>query len=277
MCEFCTSHGEGEKWYLNVKNYSTELLNDPKRRSMIKNFYKETVEGGNNKIGRMERLYRRDPKLLRRIRAPYIREMKSMHFGQVLPLEEIAKILAVTNTAVRLPCGCRWAMSKQETRVCFGISFGDSEWFNDLDTDYFGSPDVSQFDHLNNEQVLDQIKKLDSRGMVHSVWTFQTPFIGALCNCELRSCLAMRSTVGLQLPLMFKAEMLAEVDAEKCTGCRECGSVCQFEAVTYSETDHRAQVNWERCFGCGVCRAVCPEEAIALVDRKTHPLASSLW
>jgi hypothetical protein len=39
MCEFCTSHGEGKEWYLNVSNYSSELLNDPGRRSMIRNFF----------------------------------------------------------------------------------------------------------------------------------------------------------------------------------------------------------------------------------------------
>jgi len=277
MCEFCTSHGEGKKWYLNVKNYSTELLNDPLRKSMIRNFYREMVEEGNIKITRMERMFQRDPKILERIRSAYIREMKSTHFGQVLPLEDVGKILAICNTAVRLPCGCRWAVSRQETRVCFGISFGASEWFTDLDTDYFGSPDISQFDHLHKEQVLDQIKQLDSRGLVHSVWTFQTPFIGAICNCELKSCLAMRSTVGLQMPLMFRSEKLAEVDAAKCTGCRECGRLCQFGAVEYSEADNISHINWRRCFGCGVCRTACSEDAITLVERKTHPFASSLW
>jgi len=27
MCEFCTKHGEGKKWYLQMKNYSLELVN----------------------------------------------------------------------------------------------------------------------------------------------------------------------------------------------------------------------------------------------------------
>jgi hypothetical protein len=25
MCEFCTQHGEGQKWYRNMANYSREL------------------------------------------------------------------------------------------------------------------------------------------------------------------------------------------------------------------------------------------------------------
>lgn len=28
MCEFCTKHGEGKKWYLEMKNYAGELLHE---------------------------------------------------------------------------------------------------------------------------------------------------------------------------------------------------------------------------------------------------------
>ena len=31
MCEFCTKHGEGKKWYLQMRNYAVELLHE--RRS----------------------------------------------------------------------------------------------------------------------------------------------------------------------------------------------------------------------------------------------------
>ena len=29
MCEFCTKHGEGKKWYLQMRNYSREWLKAP--------------------------------------------------------------------------------------------------------------------------------------------------------------------------------------------------------------------------------------------------------
>jgi len=28
MCEFCTKHGEGKKWYLQMRNYASELLHE---------------------------------------------------------------------------------------------------------------------------------------------------------------------------------------------------------------------------------------------------------
>ncbi len=28
MCQFCTAHGEGQKWYLQMKNYAEILLHE---------------------------------------------------------------------------------------------------------------------------------------------------------------------------------------------------------------------------------------------------------
>ena len=33
MCEFCLKHGEGEKWYLQAKNYSEDLMSDLRPRT----------------------------------------------------------------------------------------------------------------------------------------------------------------------------------------------------------------------------------------------------
>ena len=31
MCDWCITHGAGEKWYLQAKNYSVTMLEDPDR------------------------------------------------------------------------------------------------------------------------------------------------------------------------------------------------------------------------------------------------------
>jgi hypothetical protein len=38
VCEFCTKHGEGQKWYLQAQNYSEDLLSDLRRRDFIQGF-----------------------------------------------------------------------------------------------------------------------------------------------------------------------------------------------------------------------------------------------
>jgi len=116
------------------------------------------------------------------------------------------------------------------------------------------------------------IKELDKLGMVHSIWTFRTPFIGSVCNCDITYCLGMRMTQGLKIPLMFKAEKEAFIDTEKCFGCRACEDSCQFNAIEYHENDKKCNVNYDNCYGCGICRSKCENQAITLLDRTSHPV-----
>lgn len=58
----------------------------------------------------------------------------------------------------------------------------------------------------------------------------------------------------------FRSGVKARVIEEQCTGCGTC-DLCQFEAVTLSET---AAIDPLACEGCGVCAHFCPEDAIAL-------------
>ncbi len=38
MCEFCSQHGEGKKWYLTMRNYSRELWEQNKRKEFFEHF-----------------------------------------------------------------------------------------------------------------------------------------------------------------------------------------------------------------------------------------------
>jgi MinD superfamily P-loop ATPase len=105
-------------------------------------------------------------------------------------------------------------------------------------------------------------------GLVHSIWTFKTPFIGAICNCD-HDCLAYKIQISSDLMnIMFKAEYIADIDPIKCVGCRNCQKLCQFGAVEYSAVNERCYINSTKCYGCGVCRSVCKKEAICLLDKE---------
>ncbi|MGA2151707.1 MAG: 4Fe-4S ferredoxin, partial [Geobacteraceae bacterium] len=61
MCEFCLKHGEGEKWYLQAKNYSEDMLSDLRRRRFIAQFadrqlFNREVAKGFRSINRLEKL-----------------------------------------------------------------------------------------------------------------------------------------------------------------------------------------------------------------------------
>ncbi len=59
--------------------------------------------------------------------------------------------------------------------------------------------------------------------------------------------------------------LLPEFDSEKCTGCRECVSHCQFHALIYIR--EKPQVFPEVCHSCGLCSMVCPEGAVREVPK----------
>lgn len=54
----------------------------------------------------------------------------------------------------------------------------------------------------------------------------------------------------------------AEVDKERCSGCRVCVSVCPYKAIAFSAGKEAAEVNPVLCQGCGTCVAACPVGAI---------------
>ncbi|MDF7822909.1 ATP-binding protein [Pontiellaceae bacterium B12227] len=61
--------------------------------------------------------------------------------------------------------------------------------------------------------------------------------------------------------------LVPEVDAEKCSGCGECGRVCQFSAII--SMGKKTMVFNELCHSCGACVRICPEGAIKEVQKKT--------
>lgn len=274
MCEFCTKHGEGKKWYLNARNYSQDLLSDLKRRKFIRQFMSGTIEGGQKRISQLEAgaaQGRKVPGLVKRL---LVWRMKPVHYGQVIPMEDVERIFEMTNAIVRVPCGCRWAATHKEGRYCFGVSIGPPHWFDDIDMDYFGSPDVSRLESLSSVEAMGHIETFDRKGLVHSVWTFRTPFIGGVCNCDRAECLAMRSTIGLDVPVMFRAEYIGEIDPELCVGCRECVRLCQFGAIGFSLLEQKCFIDQSKCWGCGVCRSACKKDAIRLVARAVRQKAA---
>jgi ferredoxin len=273
MCEFCTRHGEGKTWYLNAKNYSSDLLSDLKRRQFIGRFLDHTVRKGNQQITLLEKTILRGMDLPAFVRAKLSNDMKPVHFGQVVPIEDVEKILAMTRTVTRVACGCKWAKQKKEGRFCFALTMGPPAWTDLVDMDFFGSGELARMENLTREEAAEAIRETDRMGFVHSI----TPFIGAICNCEKSYCLALRSTLNLKAPSMFRAEYVAAVDPAACSGCRACIERCPFAAIGFDVAASTCVVDKARCYGCGVCRAGCPSDALALSERKLDAAAASLW
>ena len=68
----------------------------------------------------------------------------------------------------------------------------------------------------------------------------------------------------------YASNYYALVDSDKCTGCGECMTRCQMEAISIN--DNLAFVDIARCIGCGLC-TTCTNEAVTLQakDEKRIP------
>ncbi|MHC4431121.1 MAG: 4Fe-4S binding protein [Planctomycetota bacterium] len=281
MCEFCLKHGEGKKWYLEASNYSDDLLSDIRRRGFIEAFLTDTETLARN-FQRVERL-ERTPQFIRGIIKRIITgRMKRVHYGQVVPIEDVERIFGFVNSIVRVSCVCRHIGLGIEKRYCYAVSLASDggrldEIMRSLDKSFIHGPDTAGMERLSKDQAIAALRSHEEEGLCHSVWTFHTPFIAGICNCDRSYCLAMRCTVTHGVPVMFRAEYVAEVDPDLCNGCRQCARLCQFGAISYSASNKKTTTNQRKCYGCGICRSVCQNGAISLTERSKVPQAASLW
>ena len=281
MCEFCTEHSEGKKWYLEMKNYSAELLNakltgrelalagTETRLEWVKRFWRGFVLPATGLKVEPEEW---ESQVAATSPDEALANLKQVHFGQVIPMKDVEAVLDLGTSITRIPCGCRYLLTGQtNARYCFGL--GMDQW--NVMGEY---PEArASLEILDREEAKRIIRKYDEDGLVHSVWTGMTPFVVGLCNCD-RDCGAYRFYIERSgRPSFFRAEYICQVDKDLCTGCKSCMKQCQFGAQFYSHTLAKVYIDPRRCFGCGVCMAACPVDAVKLVPREQHAKAKDIW
>lgn len=273
MCQFCVQHGDGKAWYLQASTYAYDLDSDLKRRQYLKDFVQDFGKNRTFALTNLERLNRLPAPIRDLGRSVASSRMKVSHFGQPVPIEECEAIFDIATSVVRVPCPCRYQSGSKDEGYCLAITTKPIDrYLDEAFADYEVGPDTSKFERLTKQQALDVLRRSEEEGCMHSVWTFVTPFIGAICNCKLESgCMAMRITVEHGTPIMFKGHYRAHADLDACVGCAECVERCPFEAITIGPGHKRAEVDPEKCYGCGVCRSACEYRALHLHEREGAP------
>ena len=96
-------------------------------------------------------------------------------------------------------------------------------------------------------------------------------YLAGTCQAPMELGRAMTqgsSAAGVMLAALVPGRKLqleaihAEVDAERCSGCRTCLAVCPYKAVSFDAERESAEINAIRCVGCGTCVAACPAGVI---------------
>ncbi len=282
MCEFCHKHGEGKTWYLKAENYSDDLMSDLGRRGFIRDFFENLPARYPGQLRQVEKLDKLPAFVQRAVRRQILRKQKVDHFGQVVPIEEIEKIFGFVTSIVRLACICRHLTVGHEHRFCYGVSLAPNggEWtrfLREIDAGYLIGPETKGLEVLSARDTLAAFREHEKEGCCHTVWTFKAPFIGGICNCDSADCLALKFQLKSGIATLFRAEYVAGIAADLCSGCRECLRLCSFGALNYGPAKKKVSVDAGRCFGCGICRSVCSKKAITLSARASVPAARELW
>lgn len=280
MCEWCTRHGAGGKWYLNARNYTDELAREIGAEEYLtvlwRNFERIYIQ---NHFGFSSKglTYKLKLPLFGRFLRWYIESKihkeKNLnprhgdgHFGQVIPLEEAQMIAELAGNQeggiARVKCVCRKMNRNIDDFSClvFGV-------LGEVATKIPRFIPETGAERLDVEQAHSFIQEMNHRGRVHTVWFEPIPFIGSLCCCDYPSCTGLKMRRDFGLHAVHKAEYVALIDYDRCVGCKTCITRCQFGALNFSDSIGKAYINQSRCFGCGLCKDICPEEAITLYPR----------
>lgn len=277
MCQWCLQHSEeGKKWFHTASNYARRLYKI--RKEKVEQLGAEASPQSVVGMGGMSRevieLSERDPEKFNKAKEQIEQTLQAIHFGQVVTLEEVLGALEVSYPIARMSCACRRAsrgLSDKENMFCVGLGIGMYKWERWPET-YRGGVHF-----MTPTEAKEWVTDIDKKGMVHTFFTFGTPYIGGLCNCEYPVCGAIKARRDYGLKVLIKGHSVAIVDNSLCTGCGKCVERCQFGAINIGPSLDRAQVDPFKCFGCALCATGCPNGAITMVPRDSLPALRNEW
>ena len=204
MCQFCIQHGDGKRWYANAANYAQDLQSDLRRRGYMVGFVRDFERTRRTVLAGLSAL-RYVPRPLREPIAERVsRSQREQHFGQPVPLEQCDRILRLATHITRLPCVCRGAMrpgSDAESCCIVATVHPHDGVLAECFSGYRGGPAAEGFQKLTHPEAMAYLRLAEERGLAHTAWTFGTPFIAAIRNCDLPSgCLAMKTQLEGGIP-----------------------------------------------------------------------------
>lgn len=277
MCVWCEKYAQGyERWYFNPANYARKLYKIRKEEAETSLEAVPQAAGGMSLLRQefLEAWDKNDYAAMEKMKQEAEQLSWATHFGQVVTLEDTLKVIDMIYPIAIMTCLCRRSMlglPDEENFTCIGMGAGMYKWERWPNT-YRGG-----VQYLTPEEAKDIVTRLNKRGLVQTLFTFGTPYIGGICNCDYPDCSAIRTTLDYGIRTLWKGHQVARIDRDLCNGCASCIHRCQFKALSFSASQQKAYVDQFQCFGCGLCATECPQDAITLVERASLPALANAW
>jgi len=172
---------------------------------------------------------------------------------QVLPFENVRKIVENARTIAVVKCPCRLSAQKcdKPLEVCMQLNRA---------ADYALERGTGR--EITKEEAIKVLHECKEAGLVHMTGNSKS-VEHVICNCCACCCIMIPVLLQRGTGSLGPSRYLAGVDIDACTACGTCEEMCPFEAITVEET---AMINEEKCLGCGVCAVACLVEAITLTS-----------
>jgi ferredoxin len=279
MCQFCARHGAGKKWYLNERNLNVQLAKELGFEKWEMDHWRLLDKVYGDLAGQLVNVMS-DPKsfaMVKKVIEELIQKDKGPrmfpegHMGQVITLEEAKDICKVVGDVYRVMCPCRFMNRNEKVYTCLPLGLHGET------VKSFSDHAPKGVEQLTVEEAGEFLEKCDQQGMVHTIAGTPLPMAFAMCNCEYPECIALRPRIDFDIHHFLKGHYVASVDMDKCIGCGNCATHCQFGAMNIRPALGRAYVNQFKCFGCGLCRANCEQNAITLIPRESIPTLREEW
>ncbi|MCP4682400.1 MAG: 4Fe-4S dicluster domain-containing protein [Desulfobacterales bacterium] len=182
---------------------------------------------------------------------------------EVLPAEEVRKIIDQFDTIAVATCYCRHEKDLLEDSCKFTdkrencLMFGPGAQFT-IDQK-FARP-------VTKEEARRILKESEDAGLVHK--SFHAKLDPereqeAICSCCKCCCGTFQLYYRGVRAMHSVTSYLAKIDEDECTGCGVCVDMCPMEAIVIN--DVTAEIEEEKCLGCGVCAHHCDCDAATLV------------
>lgn len=293
MCRHCVKFGDGNKWYLNPKNFSDEVIHGELTKLKMEDIMVGQLLGVKGTIQEVMTTAQRfkydigfgenidmvfpdlDDDMAKTMREGLPDLMDKAVGGQVIPLEDAEKIIDLNEGDIFvLPCICRKYYGGKEKMCCMFLRPAAKPLQENLSWD---TPNKM----VSKEEAKKMLREFDKEGLFHGIFWCPAPIPTMLCNCEYPVCIALRARLHYNIVDTYrKGEYASFIDPNKCDGCNglpKCQPICSFGALKYSPTSGKVNVNQMQCWGCGVCRIACPNDAITLIAREDIPQIKDMW